>query len=188
MGSPAAGSNPHSPSTLTSFAWIGIAGALVACLAVTVWLARRPAPPPGLADTYRMTYHNITFDIRSVGSLTEVTRDRKGNVHGQMTVRPPLYGTGPFSGTATSSKIRFEGASQGAYTGTVDARGVLSGTYTYGPQHGTWRATPPPTSDVATPGPSGWLPWWWWAPLLVLLVALAVMYLRSARRRRPRAA
>jgi hypothetical protein len=103
-----------------------------------------------------------------------------------MTVNPPLYGTGHFTGTRIGSTIHFAGPERGDYRGVVDATGDAHGTYTYATQHGTWRATT--TQPVATNN-SGWPPWWLWLLLVVAaagFVPSVVWALTSARRTRLR--
>jgi hypothetical protein len=116
-----------------------------------------------LASSYNMTFDNTTYDIMADGSLSGITEDQQGNISGQMTVDPPLEGTGPFTGTVSNTTINFALAgTDGSYTGTVNAQGTLSGTYTYsapGPfagQSGTWQATADvdPTSPTVACSPT----------------------------------
>src|SRR5450755_2906662 len=80
-------------------------------------------------------------------------------ISGEMTVGPPLYGTGVLTGTVTDTTINFVVPSDvvgtGVYTGTVNAEGVLSGTYTYPGQTGIWRATLAPPVNTAPPRVTG---------------------------------
>jgi len=109
-----------------------------------------------------MTFDNTTYNETSDGSLTGIVEDQQGDISGEMTVDPPLGGTGAFTGTVTDATITFDvtgGAGGGVYTGTVNAQGVLSGTYQYteppySGQIGTWQATP---NGAGTPPPAaGW--------------------------------
>jgi hypothetical protein len=131
-----------------------------------------------------MTFDNLTYNVRSDGTLTGVTEDQQGNISGQMTIHSPLFGTGSFTGTVTNTAINFVGASRGVYTGTVNAQGILSGTYSYGSQHGTWQATPTQTTHLSTSGKSaGGLPLWLWLLVLALLaVIIGYFVVRRVRR------
>jgi hypothetical protein len=115
----------------------------------------------GLATTYNTTYDNLTYGISSVGTLTQVTENAAGDITGQLTVDPPLYGSGPFTGTVNGNAINFTvesvtpnpaGGTSGTFTGTIGLQGSLSGTYaddtSNGPQNGNWTATP---LTMATP-------------------------------------
>ncbi len=126
-----------------------------------------------------MTFDNLTFDIQTDGSLTEVREDQNGDIRGQMTVGPRLYGTGPFTGTFADGTIDFVGQSQGVYTGIISSEGVLSGTYTYTSQRGEWTATPTET-EAASDG----LPWWLWLAVAGLVVAVIGSLIMRVRLRR----
>jgi hypothetical protein len=94
--------------------------------------------------------------------------DAQGNVNGQFTVQPPLYGSGPFTGTFHDGGLAFTitsaqpnpcGCLAIVVTGTANAQGVLSATYTVNTgaavmQTGTLQATP--TAPV--PAPAGPVP------------------------------
>jgi pimeloyl-ACP methyl ester carboxylesterase len=95
-----------------------------------------------LAPSYLMHFDNLTYSTISDGSLTSMSV-KSGSVSGYMTVNPPLYGTGPVSGTLNGVTITFTGTGGSKYTGTVDASTLqMSGTYTYPGQSGIWNATP----------------------------------------------
>jgi hypothetical protein len=109
---------------------------------------------PGLATTYNTTFDNLTYGISSVGTLTHVTENAAGDISGQLTVDPPLYGSGPFTGTVNGNAIKFTVEStpnpvnetSGTFTGTIGLQDSLSGTYagdtSTGPQNGNWTAVP----------------------------------------------
>lgn len=111
----------------------------------------------GLATTYDTTYDNFTYGISSVGNLTQVTENAAGDITGQLTVDPPLYGSGPFTGTVNGNAIKFTvesdspnpgNATSVVLTGTIGLQGSLSGTYIAytsdgrPAQNGNWTATP----------------------------------------------
>jgi hypothetical protein len=153
--------------------------AIVAALAIVFVLIRGSSSPVGLSSTYTMTFDNLTYDIQTDGSLTDIAEDADGAVHGQMIVGPRLSGTGPITGKFGDGALEFDGAQNGVYTGTLDDDGVLNGTYTYGSQQGTWTATP--TDRPATAG--GGIPWWLWLAVAAVLIVL-VGYLARRRQRR----
>jgi 4-amino-4-deoxy-L-arabinose transferase-like glycosyltransferase len=158
---------------------------LIALVAGLAWyaLARGSGAPDQLASSYTMTFDNLSFDIQSDGSLTDVSQDEDGAIHGQMTVNSPLGGTGSFTGTYKDGAIEFKGAAEGAYTGTVDSDGAVTGTYLYSAggydgQHGNWTATPD-----EKPASSGGIPWWAWIVVLLLVVAAGLGIGRRLLRR-----
>jgi hypothetical protein len=162
--------------------WAAVGVVVIACVVVVFALTRGSSDSPvGLASTYTMSFDNLTYDIQTDGSLTDVTEDQDGNIRGQMTVGPRLFGTGPFTGTFADDTIDFDGVQNGVYTGTIDAHGVLSGTYTYLSQQGRWTATP---TNVSTSDGSG-IPWWLWlvcAVLLMLVIGYVVVRRGAGRR------
>jgi hypothetical protein len=106
-----------------------------------------------LSSTYSMTFDNLTLNTQAAGTLSGIKEDQYGNLSGQMTVNPPLYGTGSFTGTASSTTINFVvTGTGGVYTATMNAQGTLTGTYTYPGQQGTWQAIPTP--DTSAPSVS----------------------------------
>lgn len=119
---------------------VALTGAVPAAHAGTLEAAT-PATV-SLASSYSMNFDNLTFSETSDGSLTNMSVDASGNVTGDMTVNPPLGGTGPLSGVLTGSTLTFS-VEGGDYTGTVNAATLaISGTYTYPGQDGVWTATP----------------------------------------------
>ena len=95
-----------------------------------------------ISASYLMNFDNITYSTTSTGSLTDMSVSKSGDVSGQMTVNPPLYGTGALTGTLKGDTIKFS-ALDGDYKGTVDLSTLqISGTYTYPGQNGEWTATP----------------------------------------------
>lgn len=118
----------------------------------------------GLATMYNMTYDNLTYGISSTGTLTQVAENAAGDITGQLTVDPPLYGSGPFTGTVNGNAIEFTvesdtpnpgNATSVMFTGTIGLPGSLSGTYItkssggQPSQNGNWTAVP------AAPSPAG---------------------------------
>jgi hypothetical protein len=118
----------------------------------------------GLAATYNTTFDNLTYGISSVGTLTHVTENATGDISGQLTVDPPLYGSGPFTGTVNGNAIKFTvesvtpnpgNATSITFSGTIGLKGSLSGTYItessggQPSQNGNWTAVP------AAPSPAG---------------------------------
>ncbi|WP_143094490.1 hypothetical protein [Streptacidiphilus jiangxiensis] len=113
-----------------------------------------PSPSPSLphlAASYSGTVHNITYNIDSTFGLSSITEDAQGHIAGQMTVAPPLYGSGSFSGTVTATSINFTvtsttpnpaGAVSIAFVGTISPTS-MAGTYTVqatgGTQTGSWQ-------------------------------------------------
>ena len=107
-----------------------------------------------LASAYNMAFDNFTYGS-SDGTLTHVTENATGDISGQMTVDPPLYGSGPFTGTVSGNAIKFTvesdtpnpvNAISATFSGTIGVKGSLSGTYvgytSNGPQNGNWTASP----------------------------------------------
>lgn len=147
-------------------------------LAVALALFQGGAASPVLASNYRMSFDNLTFGIISDGSL--VFSDEQ-NLAGTLTVNPPLYGTGPITGTFDGRTMTLDGAGNGRFTGMLLDDGTLRGTYSYGSgsfagQHGQWHAEP--TSKPDTPFS---LPWWLWF-VVAALVAGAALALPRRRR------
>ena len=172
----------RSPKILAGLCTIGIV-AIGIVMAVHPGSASRVAAR--LSSQFEMHFDNLTYHIQTGGTLTDVTQDGQGRISGTMTVNPPLFGTGRFTGTRDGSTIHFAGAQNGNYLGTLIANGDVRGTYTYPGQHGAWRATP--TRPVTTSKPA-WPPWWLWLLLAVAtagLVASVGWGFTSARRTRP---
>ncbi len=124
---------------------------------------------PALASSYSGTIHNATYDLTAGLALTGITESPQGLISGVMTIEPPLYGSGPFTGTVSGSSISIAVASttpnhcpgecrSGVFTGTVGPQGVMNGTYIVYkasdvPENGTWEAHPGASPEVF--GPSG---------------------------------
>jgi lysophospholipase L1-like esterase len=119
-----------------------------------------------LAKTYSLTLDNLTYALSSGGALTQVAENAAGDISGQLISDPPLYGSGPFTGTVNGNTIKFTARSAASnpanatstdFTGVIDSRGSLSGTYIgytsdgRPPEKGTWTAVPAVTSGQ---GPS----------------------------------
>ena len=159
-------------------AWAAMGAGLGVAVVIAVMLIHPGAASEqsDLQTTYVMRFDNLTVNARSTGTLTHVHVDGNGGLTGTMTVNPPLYGTGPLTGHAASRTLAFNGAQQGAYQGHLGLDGVITGTYTYPNQHGTWQASPsnPPQRQT-------WPPIWFWLLLLALLLALALSLARLTR-------
>ncbi len=96
-----------------------------------------------LASSYVMEYHNITVNASAGGELSDVTENSKGVITGQLTVDPPLEGSGPFRGTVHGSSIAFNvNDSSFLLLGQIGPQGSLSGPYSIDGQKGTWHASP----------------------------------------------
>ena len=122
-----------------------------------------------LASSYGGTIHNATYDLTADIAVTGITESSQGIISGVMTVDPPLYGSGPFTGTVSGSSINFTVTSttpngcdvecrSGVFGGTVGPQGVLNGTYiyytaSYSLEHGSWEARPGASPEVF--GPTG---------------------------------
>ena len=161
-------------------AWAIVVGVVVLACVVVAFVLSRGDSSVGLSSTYDMTYDNLTYDIQTDGSLTEVTQDENGDIRGQITVGPGLHGTGSFTGTFSDGTIDFVTETNGVYTGTISSKGVLSGTYVaWRTQRGEWTATPTET-EAASEG----LPWWLWLAVAGLVVAVIGSLIVRVRRRR----
>ncbi len=102
-----------------------------------------------LASSYVMEYHNITVNASAGGELSDVTENSKGVITGQLTVDPPLEGSGPFRGTLHGSSIAFNvNDSSFLLLGQIGPQGSLSGPYSIGGQKGTWHASPQPNAQT----------------------------------------
>lgn len=152
-------------------------GAAILAVLLLLWPARTRSP--ALTETYRMAFQNLTYDNESDGDLTEINLDEHGNVTGNMTVNPPLYGTGPLEGSLDGRRITFAAAGPAEYTGEIDDDGAIVGTYTYPRQEGRWRAEPV-DRQVSHSG----LPRWLWLVVVALLAFAVVSTLLRRRRNR----
>jgi hypothetical protein len=141
-------------SPLRLMAFLGSLLCVLAALAGTdstasaaTFAATTPATAK-LAPSYLMNFDNLTYSTTSTGSLSGMSVGKSGEVSGEMTVNPPLYGTSTLSGTLKGATITFS-AGDGDYTGTVNASTrQISGTYTYPGQNGVWKATPASQCDI----------------------------------------
>jgi hypothetical protein len=155
-------------------ALVAACGAVALAVLLLLWPARTHSP--ALTETYRMAFHNLTYDNESDGELTEINLDVDGNVTGNMTVNPPLHGTGPLEGSLDGQRITFAAAGSAEYTGEIAGDGAIVGTYTYPSQEGRWRADPV-DREVSHSG----LPRWLW---LVVVALLAFVVVSTLVRRR----
>ena len=106
--------------------------------------------PPKLASAYTGNVHNNTVNITSTLTLTNVVEDAQGNISGNALIGAPLTGSGPFKGSVgTDKSIQFtitpsdnSAATSIRCVGTVQADGLLGGTYTIPNTNetGTWQA------------------------------------------------
>ena len=105
---------------------------------------------PHLAPAYQGTVHNITYNLTANYALSSIKEDQQGNISGESIVSPPLYGSGPFTGTVSpDNSITFTSTpTDGSgytitFTGTVNSDGSLSGSYTVDDgQIGRWQVSP----------------------------------------------
>lgn len=134
---------------LALLAVVGMIAALASAVPAASAATTGAPAAASLASSYTMTFDNLTYSETADGSLDNIAVDASGNVTGNMTVDPPLGGTGPLTGTLSGGTFTFTVGS-GDYTGTVDAATLaISGTYDYPGQNGDWTATP----VAAQPGP-----------------------------------
>jgi len=120
------------------------------------------ASAPVIASSYSGALTNTTYDVSSTWSLTDVV-DSGGSLTGQANINPPLYGSGPFTGTVTGDSISFNVQSEQPnagnaasidFDGTIASDGSMSGTYqahaTSGQEEdGVWNlALPSPTCEA----------------------------------------
>ena len=111
---------------------------------------------PPLANQYNGSVHNTGSGDTTSMSLNPVVQ-HGGNISGNFQVRPPLLGSGPFTGTiSTSGVIQFTVHSNQVveplfFTGNLRSDGSLSGNYCslnsagqcdYTNGHGTWTVSP----------------------------------------------
>ena len=143
---------------LVALTMIGLALSTVVTLGVVVPAGGLAAlqSAPQLASSYQGTAHNTTLNLGSPFKLTVTSQDAQGNIRGQVTFTPPLYGDGPFTGTVSSAgRLQLTVVSTPNnpcqctsinLTGTVGPQGTLSGTYIAytrtGVQKGAWQARP----------------------------------------------
>jgi hypothetical protein len=125
----------------------GVAGVLALALAIALLVWPHRASAPKLVAGYVQSFHNLTHDIPATGTIDGLRKDGSGAYTGIMTIKPPLYGTGPIRGQLDGRKLTYSSASGGEYTALLADNGRLSGTYKYGTgefygQKGTWSADP----------------------------------------------
>ncbi len=111
---------------------------------------------PALSNVYNGRLHNTGSGDNASMSLNPILQNG-GNIRGNFQVGPPLRGSGPFSGTITTSGvIQFIVRSNQVFeplffTGNLNNDGSLSGTYCslnsagqcdYSNGHGTWTVSP----------------------------------------------
>ena len=146
--------------------------AVVVVIVLVVAGAPNAVADPMPASTYAGTAHNTTFNISAPFRLTGVTLDPlTQRVTGQFTVDAPLYGSGPFDGFFAHGEFPFTIRSTQpnpcacqtiSVLATVDAAGVLTGTYTTvaggQTQQGTLTASPAGAPVAAPAAPTAPLP------------------------------
>ncbi|GAC1367243.1 MAG: hypothetical protein NVSMB44_32620 [Ktedonobacteraceae bacterium] len=121
-----------------------------------------PSPTPGAATTsyptlqqrYQGTLVNTTdnSNTRASSTLSSIVQDQAGHISGRMDVQLPLAGSGPLTGTVSSSgAIQFSvvpddgsGYTSIVFTGTMRPDGSMSGVYTLPgtSQGGKWQFSP----------------------------------------------
>jgi hypothetical protein len=167
-----------------------VSALLTLALAVALLLWPNRTSAPSLVSAYGQTYHNLTYKVSSTGTLTDLHKDATGALIGTMTVKPPLYGTGPIKGTLSGRTFTYSSSSSGQYTALLADDGVLTGTYAYGSgtftgQKGTWTAEPVGYRR----GHSGLPTWLWFVAAglsgVTAAAAATAWSRRSHRRRRP---
>jgi hypothetical protein len=136
---------PRGRRKAVTFAAVAALLALALAIALLLWPHRASAPT--LVSTYGQSYHNLTYDSSSTGMINGLHKDATGAFVGTMTIKPPLYGTGPIKGVLSGRTFTYSSASSGEYTALLGDDGALTGTYAYGPgtfngQKGTWNAEP----------------------------------------------
>jgi hypothetical protein len=105
-----------------------------------------PTTPASTPTTYHGSVHNTTYDVMSTISLSFTTAG--SHIQGTFTVDPPLIGSGPFTGTISTTTIQFvvsptDGSATLTFTGTFQSDGSISGSYgTSAGQAGTWKVVP----------------------------------------------
>jgi Zn-dependent protease with chaperone function len=122
----------------------------------------RPTPPfgtstsgyPTLQKLYHGTLVNTTDNNNTSAdaTLSSIVQDQQGGISGNMTIQPPLVGSGPFTGTVISNgTIQFTVTPTDnslyttiVFTGTIRADGSMGGIYTLSgtSQGGTWQFRP----------------------------------------------
>ena len=158
------------------YGFVAACVALVLAVLLVQWPERIQTPI--LTPAYRMAFHNLTFDNEADGSL-ELALDPDGTVTGEMTVNPPLFGTGALEGSLDGRRIAFTLGGGAEYKGAVEGDGVIVGTYTYPRQDGRWRAEPV-DRHVERSG----LPRWLWLVVMgFLMFSVASVKLRVGERR-----
>ncbi len=116
-----------------------------------------PTPLSSVTGNYTGTVHNATAAVSANFAIT--LEDSNGALSGSMTVKPPLYGSGPLQGstngaavvftvTSSTGKIVFTGSRSkrsitGSYTVTQPSGGMEKGTFTL---DRTFRATRAPAA------------------------------------------
>jgi hypothetical protein len=161
-----------------------IAAVLAIALAIALIMWPRRARAPMLVSSYGQSFHNLTFNISSTGKIDGLHRDGAGAWVGTMTIRSPLYGTGPIRGVLSGRTFTYSSASRGEFTAQLADDGALTGTYTYAAgtssgQKGTWSAKPVGFRR----GHTG-LPMWLWFVVAGLAGVAAITSAWSWRSRR----
>lgn len=110
-----------------------------------------PNPYPTLVTAYQGTVQNTTYGGTATLELTSIIQNQ-GEISGNVIIGPGLNGSGTFTGTIGSdgSVSFYDNTTDGSpdidFSGSLNADGSLSGTYTavtiFGSQGGNWQATP----------------------------------------------
>ena len=145
-------------STLLIAGWVGVAASPSG--SATTSAGSHSTAIRQLAFFYSVKMHNIPENKNATGVLTGITESKQGSITGQMNLAPPLYGGGRLTGTVGAAKVKFTVASTPgnpcgcvsiAFAGSIDAKGLLSGTYVaktkLGSENGKWLASPHATFD-----------------------------------------
>ncbi len=105
-----------------------------------------PTTIVGTPTTYHGSVHNTSYDVKSTISLSFTTAG--SHIQGTFTVNPPLIGSGPFTGTISTTTIEFmvspaDVSATLTFTGTFQSDGSISDSYaTSAGQAGTWQVVP----------------------------------------------
>ncbi len=119
---------------------------------------------PSLVSSYQGSIRNSTRELTAPLSLENVQVSAEGAVTGEVSLQPPLYGSGTFAGTYADGAIEFTVAAPGenpagvtseTFVGEVKEGGEISGTYTAAvgeeEQAGTWEVAPPASGSTLRP-------------------------------------
>jgi hypothetical protein len=130
--SPVAAPVSHSPDAaqLTSPTVVGPKTRFVKTFDAAIQPSAQLTSLPSVAGDYIGSVHNVTAAVSADFAIT--LQDSGGTLSGAMTVKPPLYGSGPLKGFANGADVAFTVTSSTgkiAFTGTRIKHNI-TGTYT----------------------------------------------------------